>query len=476
MPVTAAPRIACLSTYAGHAGGAAVAMQRLVAALEAEGATVDVIARHRPDQPAARGAEEGSRSRHAERRIRRRIRHGRTPLSNTLFSADWPAWDVASHPAVRAADVIHVHWVAGFLDAAAVRRLVAAGKPVVWTQHDFRAFTGGCHYPAGCAEFAAECNGCPQLAASLAAVPERSLRRSRRLLRGLPLAFVSPSRWLADELARASLFDATCHALHVIPNGIDVARYAPAADKAATRARLGLPAAGLAVILGSVSLDERRKGARTAAAALTILAARLRSAGAPPPVAITCGAGTIALPGITHRHLGTVDEAGMLAALQACDVHVTMAREDNLPNTVVEALACGLPVVACAVGGLPEMVTTGVEGWLVPVEEPAAAATALASLARDPRLLAAAARAARSRAVAVFDSRLQAARHLALYEDLLRRPARGLPRPAPGGLLAPSPATVPLLAPPPLIRRCLRHLRRLSRIGWCPPRTRSPPR
>jgi glycosyltransferase involved in cell wall biosynthesis len=454
MSVTAAPRtrlrVACISTYGGHGGGAAVAMQRLAAALEAEGATVDVMTRDGPEPAAGR-------------RVRRRIRHGRTPLSNTLFSADWPSWDIASLPAVVAADVVHVHWVAGFLDAAAVCRLVATGKPVVWTQHDLRAFTGGCHYPAGCRGFTADCRSCPQLAARLAALPERTLRRSRRLLRGLPLTFVAPSRWLAEELRTASLFDPPHHSLHVIPNGIDLDRYVPAIDKPAARALLGLPATGLAVLLGSVSLDERRKGARAAATALALLAERLRAAGAPPPVAVTYGAGAIALPGIAQHHLGSLAEPGVIAALHASDVHLTMTREDNLPNTVVEALACGLPVVGSAVGGVPEMLTTGVEGWLVAPDDPAAAATALARLAQDPGLLAETGRAARRRAVAAFDARVQARRHLALYGDLPQR-AAAIDTAAPGvRLLPPTPATVPLIAPPPLVRTYLRHLRRLSR-------------
>jgi glycosyltransferase involved in cell wall biosynthesis len=454
MSVTAAPRtrlrIVCVSTYGGHGGGAAIAMQRLAAALEAEGATVDVLSRHWPEPAAGR-------------RVRRRIRHGRTPLSNTLFSPEWPSWDIASHPAVVAADVVHVHWVAGFLDAGAVRRVVATGKPVVWTQHDLRAFTGGCHYPAGCRGFTTDCRSCPQLAARLAAIPERTLRRSRELLRGLPLTFVAPSRWLAEELRSASLFDPTHHALHVIPNGIDLDRYKPAADKAAARTQLGLPATGLAVLLGSVSLDERRKNARAAATALAVLTERLRAAGAPPPVAVTYGAGAIDLPGIPHRHLGSLGEPGVIAALHASDVHLTMTREDNLPNTVVEALACGLPVVGAAVGGVPEMLTTGVEGWLVTPDDPTTAAAALARLAQDAGLLAETGRAARRRAVATFDARLQARRHLALYRELPPRAAAVDPT-APGArLLGPTPAVVPLLAPTPLVRTCLRSLRRLSR-------------
>ena len=454
-------RVACVSTYGGHAGGAAVAMQRLAAGLAAEGAIVDIVSRRQPEP-------------HAGRRVRRRIRHGRTPLSNTLFSTDWPAWDIAADPAVAAADVVHVHWVAGFLDAAAIRRLVGTGKPVVWTQHDLRAFTGGCHYAAGCRGFTADCQGCPQLDARLAAVPERTLRRSRRLLRGLPLTFVAPSRWLAEELRGASLFDPTHHAIHVIPNGIDLDRYVPATDKESARALLGLPAAGLAVLLGSVSLDELRKNARASAAALALLSARLRVAGAPPPVAVTCGAGVLDLPGVAHRHLGSLDEHGMIAALHACDVHLTMTREDNLPNTVVEALACGLPVVGSAVGGVPEMLTTGVEGWLVAPDDPAAAAAALARLACDPTLLATAGLAARSRAIAAFDARLQARRHLAVYGSLAHGGARARRQAAcpAARMLAPTPAAAELLAPSPPIRDCLRRIRRLAGRHLGSPKTR----
>jgi hypothetical protein len=180
-------------------------------------------------------------------------------------------------------------------------------------------------------------------------------------------------------------------------------------------------------------------------------------------VAVTYGAGAIALPGIAQRHLGSLAEPGVIAALHASDVHLTMTREDNLPNTVVEALACGLPVVGSAVGGVPEMLTTGVEGWLVAPDDPAAAATALARLAQDPGLLAETGRAARRRAVAAFDARVQARRHLALYGDLPQR-AAAIDTAAPGvRLLPPTPATVPLIAPPPLVRTYLRHLRRLSR-------------
>jgi glycosyltransferase involved in cell wall biosynthesis len=430
------PRIACLATQAGHAGGAAIAMERLAAALQASGARVDVVTR----TDAAAPAPAVSR---IERRVRRGIRHARTPLSNTLFTADWPAWDVAGHPAVAAADLVNVHWVAGFVSAAGIRRLVESGRPVAWTLHDMRPFTGGCHYASGCTGFTTDCRSCPQVAPQLHALPARSLARARRRLAGVPLVFIAPSRWRAGELVRSRLFDEASHRVRVIPNGIDLTRYA-AGDRPAARRRLGLPQDGLAILLGSVSLDERRKAAPLAAEAVARATAEIARRGlAAPPVVVTYGSGAVAIPGVACRHLGRLDEAGVLEALQACDLHLTMARDDNLPNTVMEALACGLAVVATRAGGHPEMVADGVEGWLVDVDDAPAAAATLVRLAEDPAAVGAAGRRGRLRAEAEWDARLQARRYLELAAECratLRESRRAAP-PVAAGQVTPAPLT-----------------------------------
>lgn len=461
------PRIACLATHAGHAGGAAIAMERLATGLRAAGAEVEIVTR--ADMPAAPPA-----ARRFERLVRRGIRHARTPLSNTLFTADWPAWDVAGHPAVAAADLVNVHWVAGFLSAAGIRRLVESGRPVAWTLHDMRPFTGGCHYASGCAGFTAECRACPQLAPRLHALPVRSLARASRRLAGLPLEFIAPSRWLAGELRRSRLFDEASHRVRVIPNGIDLERYA-AGDRPAARRRLGLPAEGLAILLGSVSLDEQRKGARLAAEAVARAASELARRGrAAPPVVVTYGAGELAIPGVACRHLGRLDEAGVVEALQASDLHLTMAREDNLPNTVMEALACGVAVVATRVGGHPEMVADGQEGWLVAVDDAPAAAATLVRLAGDPATVRAAGRRGRERAEREWDARLQTRRYLELAAECRdgQRAARGTEPVATSGRFAPAPLAPSRLTPAVVaalhrggpLRGPLRRLRRL--VPW----------
>jgi glycosyltransferase involved in cell wall biosynthesis len=457
------PRIACLATHGGHSGGAAIAMERLVVGLRGAGAEVGIVTRATCPWP--------NPVRRLDRRIRRRIRHGRTPVSNTLFTADWPAWDLAGHPAVTRSEFVNVHWVAGFLAAEGIRRLVASGRPVAWTLHDMRPFTGGCHYAAGCEGFTGDCQGCPQLVPAIADLAARGLARSRRRLHGVPLTFITPSLWLAGELSRSSLFDPECHAVRVIPNGIDLEQFAPG-DRARARQELGLPAAGTGILLGSVSLDEHRKGGDVAMAALGRLAADVAasSPGGPQPFVVTYGAGGSAELDLPCRHLGTVDEAGVRRALHACDLHLTMAREDNLPNTVMEAMACGVPVVAAAAGGLPEMIAPERSGWLVPVDAPEAAAAILGQLVRDPARVAAAGREARRHAEAAWDVRIQAERYLALAGDLMADPAAagsgGMPAHS-GGVPSPlTPAVAPFAHPAARLRAPLRQLRRTTSRPW----------
>lgn len=443
-------RIACLATQGGHAGGAAIAMERLAAGLRLHGVTVDVVTR----DAVASGRLP------VERRLRRTIKRSRVGDATTMFTTDWPTWDVASHPSVAAADVVNVHWVAGFVGAESIRRLVAAGQRVIWTLHDMRPFTGGCHYAASCAGFAEGCPACPQLEADKRELARRAAAVAARRLRGVPLTFVAPSRWLAGAVVRSAVYDPAVHAVEVIPNGLDLTRHAPRGDRRSIRRRLGLPAAGFGILLGSTCLAERRKGVPEAMAALARLGPACRTAA--PPFVVTYGAAAPEIAGLPVRHLGPQDEAGVIEAIHACDVHLTMTRDDNLPNTVMESMACGVPVVAAAVGGLPEMVTDRVDGWLVPRDDSAAAAAVLARLATEPETVAAAAQAARRRALANWDQRHVADRYLRLAASVPQPAATRAPTPV--AVLPPSPAAASLLRP----SRFLRRVRRLAIRGMSP--------
>jgi len=140
-----------------------------------------------------------------------------------------------------------------------------------------------------------------------------------------------------------------------LPNPIDLEIFSPG-DRLAARRRLGLPEEGLVVLAGADSLQDRRKGFDLLREAWNLLPA---------------GQATLARFGRNgERRPGTHDlgnleaDEDLAAAYRAADLYVHPARQDNAPCTIQEALACGTPVLAFAVGGVPEMIRAGSSGFL----------------------------------------------------------------------------------------------------------------
>ena len=167
------------------------------------------------------------------------ICRNRTPLSNTPFSFDAGGIFLNCEREVLEADVIQLHWIANFLNTSSLSALASLGKPVLWTLHDMRPFTGGCHYSAGCKSFQQGCESCPQLQPALHQFPPRAHIGQTEVVRLLQPVFVSPSRWLANECISSSV--ARSCRVEVIPYGIDSKAFAPMRQQDARR-RLGLKA------------------------------------------------------------------------------------------------------------------------------------------------------------------------------------------------------------------------------------------
>ena len=101
---------------------------------------------------------------------------------------------------------------------------------------------------------------------------------------------------------------------------------------------------------------------------------------------------------------------------------VVSSLHDNLPQTVLEATACGTPVVGFAVGGIPDMVRPGVTGLVVPAQDVSALRAAIRMLLQDPALRAAMATNCRRLAVQEYALEVQARRYIALYEEIVSQP------------------------------------------------------
>jgi glycosyltransferase involved in cell wall biosynthesis len=311
-------------------------------------------------------------------------------------------------------DIAHLHWVAdGFVAVSDIGRLAV---PVVWTFHDLWPVTGGCHYPGDCAGYASDCGSCPALESRRTVDLARWNQRRKRLhFRDLPFVVACPSRWLAGEIERSGMFRQA--RIEVIPNCIDTEIFSPL-DRQQARQSLGIPGDGQLLLFGAAgALEDPRKGFPELAAAIRILRSRyvnldlgLLMFGTDQP---RCGLED----DLPVHSLGIVEnDRDLRMAYAAADLFVSTSSQDNLPNTLLEAQACGIPCVAYETGGVPETIEPGQTGFLVPLGDSERLAETLASLLSDIQRLREAGRMARERALSQYTYSLIADRYLDAYE------------------------------------------------------------
>lgn len=330
----------------------------------------------------------------------------RTPVSNTYFSDSLTGSDLNQHPEVQAADIVHLHWVSGFVRPPHLAQLLATGKTVVWTLHDLAPFTGGCHYPAGCTGYLHGCRSCPQLRAFADSLPAAQLSDKLSLWAGGRLSLIALNSWMAGLASQAPVFKD--RAITIIPNGIDLDTFSPA-HRETQRQAWGVSSEATVVLFAADMLTEIRKGAPLLASALGQLAKidRIKKAVADGRlVLLAAGQGHFPETGPPVRSLGWCDEAQMARNYAGADLFVLPSQEDNLPNTVVESLACGTPVAAFAVGGVPEMIVDGVTGRLTSGSEADDLAGLLREIVSDPAAIKAMRSQCRAHAEKHFDIRV----------------------------------------------------------------------
>ncbi len=232
--------------------------------------------------------------------------------------------------------------------------------PTVWTLHDMWSFTGRCAYAYDCRRFLSGCDeNCPTPNEYPALAPHRIrnvwLKREHLMRELSNLIAVTPSQWLAGEAKQGFWKD---HRIEIIPYGIPLQTFCPM-EKDNARKALGLPTDQPVLLLVSVDLTERRKGSAFLMKALDLLPFKV--------TVITLGANPPEIHGkhILHRPLGYVeDDSTKCMAYNAASLLVHPSIADNLPNVILESIACGTPVVAFNTGGVEDAVRPGVTGWL----------------------------------------------------------------------------------------------------------------
>jgi glycosyltransferase involved in cell wall biosynthesis len=263
--------------------------------------------------------------------------------------------DITNNCLYDEADIIHLHWVAGFVDYKTF--FSKCKKPVVWTFHDQNPFLGIEHYSEKLLHPDSE--GLPIrriFSTEEIAIEEKYKQLKKDIFKTFPLHIVALSNWMQNEIVASNMFPIA--KTHLIPNGIDSKKFVTL-DKKFCRQLLQLPTDKKIILFASDNVDNNRKGISYLLNAL----ANLHNDNL-----IVCSVGQKNSMGNEKKNfieLGEIrDQRLMNVAYSAADVFVIPSLMDNLPNTVIESLLSGTPVISFPVGGIPDMLRQGTNGYI----------------------------------------------------------------------------------------------------------------
>jgi glycosyltransferase involved in cell wall biosynthesis len=318
-------------------------------------------------------------------------------------------------------DILHCHNLhGGYFDLRALPSL-SHQIPTVLTLHDAWLLAGHCAHSFNCERWKTGCENCPDLTIYPAIRRDATAynwQRKAEIYRKSQLYVVTPSQWLMD-MVDISMLKPAVVASKVIPNGVDLKVFHPA-DRASARRELGLPHDAKILLFAANGIRENIwKDFQTLQSALAAIAKTgskvlcIALGEAAPPERV----GNIEIRFVPYQK----DPKTVARYYQAADLYIHPARADTFPTTVLEALACGTPVVASAVGGIPEQVVEGKTGFLVPVGDARTLAGRVLDLLEDEEIRSQMGRQAAKEAIGRFGLEGMVGEYLAFYRDITKR-------------------------------------------------------
>lgn len=408
-------------------GGAAIAARRLMYALRAAGEDARLFVR---DRAAGAGhyvvTPTQSSAMLKAKFIAERIDIWRANgwQRHRLFEVDSASHgvDLTRHPVFKETDVVHLHWInQGLFSLRDIGRILRSGKPVVWTLHDMWPITGICHHSSDCDGWLQTCGDCPILyKGSANDLSHRRFLRKREVYGIAPMHFVACSDWLAEKARQAPLLEG--HTVHSIPNAIDTGFYRPG-DSMAARKRLGLPEDGDLLLFVAYKATDPFKGVSYLSQAVeSLVTLRPELKQSLHVVVVGREATTLrdkfAVPVHTYEYVSS--EETMRDFYQAATLLMMPTLQDNLPNTIVEAMACGTPTVGFHIGGLPQLIAPGENGYLAGYKDAADFAQGIVTCLK-PETLSRMTEACRQRALATFSQQAVAEAYMDVYRQALNK-------------------------------------------------------
>jgi glycosyltransferase involved in cell wall biosynthesis len=322
--------------------------------------------------------------------------------------------DFLDHPFIQTADVIHLHNLHGGYFPYRVIPKLSRIAPLVWSLHDMWAMTGHCAYSYECERWKSGCGRCPILGEYPPIYTDTTRLHWRikdRTYRNARMTIVAGSMWMAGMAKQSPLLNR--FAIHTIPYGTDVEVFRPT-NKAHARKMLRLPESARVILVFASS--EHRKGWTHLLAALDKLGVE------PRPWLLVAGDRLGRTPaGFSTRRVGYVDSDDLLnLCYVAADIFVLPTLADNLPLSVLDALAAGTPSVVFDVGGVPDLIRHLETGYLVSERSPEGLAQAMGFLLMNREVRLRIGENARRAAEQEYSMDTYARRYLSLYEKIIQ--------------------------------------------------------
>jgi len=301
-----------------------------------------------------------------------------------------------------------------------------AGKPVVWRLPDLWAVTGHCAFPYDCDRWITGCYECPLLTPegrkhvepppTVLDGTRRVWRVKRRLYDQSSLHIIVNSRWMRDQVSRSILGNSL--SINVISNGVELNIYQPR-DKKGARSILGLPPDEKIMLFVAHRLGAYRKGFQLASQAMEIIQEKdLQS-----PMFITMGSQErwIKPERVKNsKHFGYVKDPEKQALIYAAaDAFLCTTLAEGQPQTALESMACGTPVIAFDLGPMPEEVKDGVTGFIVPSQDVDALVGGIERFLNNEDLHPVMSVNCRKQALEKYDLDKQTEKYIHLYEEIL---------------------------------------------------------
>lgn len=280
---------------------------------------------------------------------------------HNLFAVDIAntGTDITTIPEFQAADIIHLHWInQGMLSLNDIRKILQSGKPVVWTMHDMWPCTGICHHARECDKYHQECHHCPYIykGGRKKDLSNQVFKKKKEVYQSAPVTFVTCSRWLKERAGQSALLKG--HTIVDIPNPISTGLFKPQ-NALAARNKMELPTDKKLILFGSVKVTDKRKGIDYFIESCKLLAEKYPEMKEELGV-VVYGKNSECLKPLIPFQVYALDyisnEKDLVNIYNAVDLYVTPSLEENLPTTIMEAMACGVPCVGFNVGGIPEMI------------------------------------------------------------------------------------------------------------------------